>query len=53
MIIGGHNRVKKIMWYTIRWFKYYILNPHYEKFYGNFENYCKQRKMYEKKHNIK
>ncbi|WP_156877373.1 hypothetical protein [Psychrilyobacter atlanticus] len=45
--------MKKLRWYLIRWYKYYILNPHYEKFYGSFENYCKRRKIHERKHHIK
>ncbi|WP_156877384.1 hypothetical protein [Psychrilyobacter atlanticus] len=37
--------MKKTRWYLTRYFKYYILKPHYKKLYGSFETYCKQQKL--------
>lgn len=50
---GRGEMVKKLRWYLERWYKYYIINPHYQKFYGSFEEYCRRRRIHEKKHHIK
>ena len=45
--------MRGLIWYCVRFFKYYIQKPSYRVVYGSFRGYCNYRKKYEEIHKVK